>query len=137
MSNVLVNLSGNLVEDPKLQYTESGRAVCNFTVASTDRILNKETNEWEDGNTIFLGCTAWNQMAENLSETLNKGDHVVVTGKMRADYWEDKEGNNRTTLVVDVAEVGASLRFATGVMTRVRVGDDKPVARGSSSRKRR
>ena len=114
----VITVVGNLTDDPELRFTPSGAAVANFTVASTPRTLNKQTNEWEDGEAMFLRCSIWRQAAENVAESLQKGARVIVQGRMRARTWETREGEKRTSFEVDVDEIGPSLRWATAKVAR-------------------
>ncbi|WP_137294604.1 single-stranded DNA-binding protein [Nocardioides dongxiaopingii] len=114
----LITVVGNLTDDPELRFTPSGAAVANFTVASTPRTLNKQTNEWEDGEAMFLRCSIWRQAAENVAESLQKGARVIVQGRMRARTWETREGEKRTSFEIDVDEIGPSLRWATAKVAR-------------------
>ncbi|MFB9315462.1 single-stranded DNA-binding protein [Nocardioides plantarum] len=114
----VITVVGNITDDPELRFTPSGAAVANFTVASTPRTLNKQTNEWEDGEAMFLRCSIWRQAAENVAESLQKGARVIVNGRMRARSWEDREGNKRTSFEIDVDEIGPSLKFATAKVVR-------------------
>ncbi len=114
----IITVVGNLTDDPELRFTPSGAAVANFTVASTPRTLNKQTNEWEDGEAMFLRCSVWRQAAENVAESLQKGARVLVQGRMRARSWEDRDGNKRTNFEIDVDEIGPSLRWATAKVVR-------------------
>lgn len=114
----VITVVGNITDDPELRFTPSGAAVANFTVASTPRTLNKQTNEWEDGEAMFLRCSIWRQAAENVAESLQKGTRVIVNGRMRARSWEDREGNKRTSFEIDVDEIGPSLKFATAKVVR-------------------
>ncbi|HWM73382.1 MAG TPA: single-stranded DNA-binding protein, partial [Nocardioides sp.] len=102
----------------ELRFTPSGAAVANFTVASTPRTLNKQTNEWEDGEAMFLRCSVWRQAAENVAESLQKGARVIVQGRMRARTWETREGEKRTSFEIDVDEIGPSLRWATAKVAK-------------------
>jgi single-strand DNA-binding protein len=113
-----ITVVGNLTDDPELRFTPSGAAVANFTVASTPRTLNKQTNEWEDGEAMFLRCSIWRQAAENVAESLQKGARVIVQGRMRARTWETREGEKRTSFEIDVDEIGPSLRWATAKVAR-------------------
>jgi single-strand DNA-binding protein len=114
----VITVVGNLTDDPELRFTPSGAAVANFTVASTPRTLNKQTNEWEDGEAMFLRCSIWRQAAENVAESLQKGARVIVQGRMRARSWETREGEKRTSFEIDVDEIGPSLRWATAKVAR-------------------
>jgi single-strand DNA-binding protein len=114
----IITVVGNLTDDPELRFTPSGAAVANFTVASTPRTLNKQTNEWEDGEAMFLRCSVWRQAAENVAESLQKGARVLVQGRMRARTWETREGEKRTSFEIDVDEIGPSLRWATAKVAK-------------------
>ncbi|MCA1196276.1 single-stranded DNA-binding protein [Saccharopolyspora sp. 6V] len=109
---------GNLTADPELRYTQSGTPVTNFTVASTPRTFDRETGQWTDGEALFLRCTLWRQPAENVSETLTRGARVLVQGRLRQRSFQTKEGEKRTTIELDVDEIGPSLRFATAAVTK-------------------
>jgi single-strand DNA-binding protein len=109
---------GNLVDDPELRFTPAGVPVARFTVASTPRTFDREANAWQDGEPTFLDCSAWRQLAENLTESLAKGARVVVAGRLRTDRWETPEGEKRSRMVMDVDDVGASMTFATVSITR-------------------
>ncbi len=113
-----ITVVGNLTADPELRFTPSGAAVANFTVASTPRTLDKQSNEWKDGETMFLNCSVWRQAAENAAESLQRGMRVVVSGRMRARSFETREGEKRTVFEIDVDEVGPSLKYATAKVTK-------------------
>lgn len=113
-----ITIVGNLVADPELRFTPSGAAVANFRVATTPRVFNRDTNQWEDGDAVFLTCNAWRQMAENIAETLTKGMRVIVAGKLCQRSYQTKDGENRTVYEIEVDEVGPSLRYATAAVTR-------------------
>jgi single-strand DNA-binding protein len=113
-----ITMIGNLVDDPELRFTPSGYAVANFTVASTPRNFDKKTNEWKDGDTLFLRCSLWREAAENVAETLSKGTRVILSGRLKQRSYETKEGEKRTVFEVEVDEVGPSLRYATAKVTR-------------------
>ncbi|GAB3244027.1 single-stranded DNA-binding protein [Nocardioides dilutus] len=115
----LITVVGNLTDDPELRFTPSGAAVANFTVASTPRNFNKQTNEWEDGEAMFLRCSIWRQAAENVAESLQRGMRVVVQGRLKARSYETREGEKRTVFEIDVEEIGPSLKFATAKVNRV------------------
>jgi single-strand DNA-binding protein len=120
MSNeTVVTLVGNLTNDPELRFTPSGAPVANFTVASTPRSLNRQTQEWEDGTPLFLSCAVWREAAENVAETLTKGMRVIVQGRLKSERYTDKQsGQERTAFKVDVDEVGPALRYATAKVER-------------------
>jgi single-strand DNA-binding protein len=113
-----ITLIGNLTNDPELRFTPSGAAVAKFTVASTPRYMDRQTNEWKDGDTLFLQCQIWRQAAENVAETLTRGMRVIVSGRLKQRSYETKEGEKRTVFEVEVDEVGPSLRNATAKVTR-------------------
>ena len=113
-----ITMIGNLVDDPELRFTPSGAAVAKFRVASTPRYLDKATNEWKDGESLFLQCNIWRQAAENVAESLTKGMRVILTGRLKQRSYETKEGEKRTVFEVEVDEVGPSLRNATAKVTR-------------------
>ena len=113
-----ITVVGNLVADPELRFIPSGAAVANFRIASTPRTFNRETNQWEDGEALFLTCNCWRQMAENAAESLTKGMRVVVTGKLRQRSYQTKEGESRTVFEVEVDEVGPSLKNDSASVSR-------------------
>jgi len=113
-----ITMIGNLVNDPELRFTPSGAAVAKFTVASTPRYLDKNTNEWKDGDSLFLQCNIWRQAAENVAESLTRGMRVIVSGRLKQRSYETKEGEKRTVFEVEVDEVGPSLRNATAKVTK-------------------
>lgn len=114
----VITVVGNLVDDPELRFTPSGAAVAKFRVASTPRTFDRQTNEWKDGESLFLTCSVWRQAAENVAESLTKGTRVVVQGRLKQRSYEDREGIKRTVYELDVDEVGASLRNATAKVTK-------------------
>ena len=117
-----ITIIGNLTRDPELRYTPTGQAVANFAVASTPRYLDKNTNEWKDGDALFLNCSVWRQAAENVAESLQRGMRVIVSGRLRQRSYETKEGEKRTVVEVEVDEVGPSLRYASAKVTKSAVG---------------
>jgi len=104
-------ISGNLTADPELRFTPSGVPVANFTIASTPRILDRQSNEWKDGETLFIRCTVWRETAEYIAESLTKGSRVIAEGLLKSRRFETKDGENRTTIELDVEEIGASLKY--------------------------
>jgi single-strand DNA-binding protein len=113
-----ITLIGNLTDDPELRYTPNGAAVANFTVASTPRFMDKATNEWKDGDTLFLRCNIWRQAAENVAESLTRGTRVIVSGRLKQRSYETKEGEKRTVYEVEVDEIGPSLKNATAKVNK-------------------
>jgi single-strand DNA-binding protein len=114
----VITVVGNLTGDPELRFTPSGAAVASFTVASTPRMLDKATNEWKDGDTLFLRCSIWRQAAENVAESLQRGMRVIVQGRLKQRSYETKEGEKRTVVELDVDEVGPSLKTATAKVNK-------------------
>src|SRR5689334_22048636 len=114
----IITVVGNLTDDPELKFTPSGAAVTNFTVASTPRTFDRQTNEWKDGDALFLRCAAWRQLAENVAESLTKGQRVIVTGALRVRQYERQDGSKGTSVEMNVEEVGPSLKFATAKVTK-------------------
>ena len=113
-----ITLIGNLVDDPQLRYTPTGQAVANFRVASTPRFMDRQTNEWKDGDALFLTCNVWRQAAENVAESLQRGMRVIVSGRLRQRSYETREGEKRTVYEIEVDEVGPSLRNASAKVNR-------------------
>jgi single-strand DNA-binding protein len=113
-----ITLIGNLTADPELRFTPSGAAVANFTVASTPRTFDRQTNEWRDGDAMFLNCAVWRQAAENVAESLQKGMRVIVQGRLKSRSYETREGERRTVFEIDVDEIGPALRYATAKVSR-------------------
>jgi single-strand DNA-binding protein len=123
IGDVNITVVGNLTADPELRFTPSGQAVANFTVASTSRFLDKQSNEWKDGDTIFLRCSVWRQYAENVAESLTKGTRVIVTGRLKVRQYETREGGKGTSVECDVDEVGPALKNATAKVNRIARSD--------------
>ena len=117
-----ITIVGNLTADPELRFTPSGAAVANFTVASTPRAFDRQSNEWKDGETLFMRCSVWREAAENVAESLTRGTRVVVTGRLKSRSYETKEGEKRTVVEMDVDEVGPSLRYASAKVTKAQRG---------------
>jgi single-strand DNA-binding protein len=113
-----ITIAGNLVDDPELRFTPAGQPVAKFRVASTPRFLDKGTNEWKDGDSLFLTCNVWRQAAENVAESLTRGMRVIVSGRLRQRSYETKEGEKRTVYEVEVDDVGPSLRNASAKVNR-------------------
>ena len=113
-----ITVIGNLTSDPELRFTPSGAAVANFTVASTPRTFDKQSNEWKDAETLFMRCSIWREAAENVAESLAKGNRVVVTGRLVSRSYDTKEGEKRTVVELQAEEVGPSLKYATAKVNR-------------------
>ena len=118
----VITVVGNLTADPELRFTPSGAAVANFTIASTPRTFDRQTNEWKDGEALFLRCSLWRQAAENVAESLQRGMRVVAQGRLKARSFETREGEKRTVMELDVDEIGPSLKFATAKVARAARG---------------
>lgn len=114
----VVTVIGNLTADPELRFTQSGAAVANFTVASTPRTFDKQSNQWKDGDALFMRCNVWRQMAENVAESLTRGTRVIVQGRLRQRSFETQEGQKRTVIELEVDSVGPDLRYATAKVNR-------------------
>ena len=114
----VITVVGNLVDDPELRFTPSGAAVANFRIASTPRTFDRQSNEWKDGEALFLSCSVWRQAAENVAESLQRGMRVVVQGRLKSRQYETREGEKRTVFEIDVDEVGPSLKYATAKVSK-------------------
>lgn len=122
----LITLVGNLVDNPELRYTPSGDAVANFRVASTPRVWHRDEQEWSDGETLFLTCNVWRTYAENVAESLSRGNRVIVHGRLKQRSWETNEGERRTVYEIDVEDVGPALRFNTATLTQPNAAEKEP-----------
>ncbi len=120
--DTILTVVGNLTADPELRFTPSGAAVANFTVASTPRTFDRQTNEWKDGEALFLRCNIWREAAENVAESLTRGARVVVTGRLKQRSFETREGEKRTVVELEVDEIGPSLRYATAKVNKASRG---------------
>ncbi|ADG80737.1 single-stranded DNA-binding protein [Tsukamurella paurometabola] len=120
--DTVITVIGNLTADPELRFTPSGAAVANFTVASTPRTFDRNTNEWKDGEALFLRCNIWREAAENVAESLTKGTRVIVSGRLKQRSYDDREGQRRTVVELEVDEIGPSLRYATAKPVRTQRG---------------
>jgi single-strand DNA-binding protein len=118
----VITIIGNLTNDPELRFTPSGAAVANFTVASTPRNFDRQSNEWKDGETLFMRCSVWRDAAENVAESLTRGTRVIVSGRLRSRTYDTKEGEKRTVVELEVDEVGPSLRYATTKVSKTSRG---------------
>lgn len=126
-----ITLVGNVVDDAELRFTPSGAAVCNFRVASTPRSFDKQTNEWKDGEPLFLTVNVWRQQAEQVAESVLKGMRVVVVGALKARSYETKEGQKRTVFEIEAEDVAVSLKFATAKVTRAQGGSQRQQSGGN------
>lgn len=114
----IITVVGNLTSDPELRYTQSGVAVANFTIASTPRNFDRASNDWKDGDALFLRASVWREFAEHVAGSLTKGSRVVATGRLKQRSYETKEGEKRTSMEIEIDEIGPSLRYATAQVTR-------------------
>lgn len=114
----VITVVGNLTADPELRYTQNGLPVANFTIASTPRVFNRQTNEWDDQDALFLRASVWREFAEHVAGSLTKGMRVIAQGRLRQRSYTDREGNQRTAVELEVDEIGPSLRYATAQVTR-------------------
>lgn len=114
----VITVIGNLTGDPELRFTPSGSAVANFTIASTPRTFDRQTNDWKDGETLFLRCSIWKEAAENVAESLTKGMRVIAEGRLKSRTYDTKEGEKRTVMELEVDEIGPSLRYANAKVQR-------------------
>lgn len=121
--DTVITVIGNLTADPELRFTPAGAAVATFTVASTPRRFNAQTNQWEDGEALFLRCNIWRQAAENVAESLTKGSRVIVSGRLKQRSYETREGEKRSVIELEVEEIGPSLKYATAKVNRAGRGD--------------
>jgi single-strand DNA-binding protein len=116
--DTVITVIGNLTADPELRFTPSGAAVANFTVASTPRTFDRQTNEWKDGEALFLRCNIWREAAENVAESLTRGARVIVSGRLKQRSFETREGEKRTVVELEVDEIGPSLKYATAKVNK-------------------
>lgn len=114
-----LTIVGNLTADPELRFTPNGVALAKFTVASTPRMFDKATGQWKDGDPLFMYCSAWRDLGENIAESLTRGSRVVVTGRLRLSKWQTPDGEQRSAMQLDVEDIGASLRYATAKVTKM------------------
>lgn len=119
----IITVVGNLTADPELRYTQNGLPVANFTIASTPRTFDRQSNEWKDGDALFLRASMWREFAEHVAGSLTKGMRVVAQGRLAQKSYQDREGNNRTSIELEVDEIGPSLKYATASVTRAQSGD--------------
>ena len=119
MNDTRLTIAGNLVDDPELRFTPGGQAVARFRIASTPRYRDNQTGEWKDGDTLFLTCQAWRQLAQNAAESLERGMRAIVTGRLRQRSYETKEGDKRTVYELEIDDAGPALSRATAKVTKV------------------
>ncbi|MFL2002161.1 single-stranded DNA-binding protein [Microbacterium sp. A1-JK] len=130
----IVTVVGNLTADPELRYTQNGLPVTNFTIASTPKVFDRQANEWKDGEALFLRASVWREFAEHVAGSLTKGARVVATGRLKQRSYQDREGQNRTSIELEVDEIGPSLRYATAQVTRAASGGGSGQTGGGQSR---
>ncbi|MBM4469854.1 single-stranded DNA-binding protein [Rhodococcus hoagii] len=130
----ILNITGNLTADPELRFTPAGAAVCTFTVAATPRNFDRQSNEWKDGETLFMRCQVWREQAENAAESLQKGTRVMVSGRLGQRSYETREGEKRTVIELEVDEVAPSLKYATAKVNKAGRGGGNGGASGQFNR---
>ncbi|GAB6857325.1 single-stranded DNA-binding protein [Microbacterium xylanilyticum] len=118
VNETVITIVGNLTDTPELRYTQNGLPVANFTIASTPRTFDRQANEWKDGEALFLRASVWREFAEHVAGSLTKGMRVIASGRLRQRSYQDRDGNNRTAIELEVDEIGPSLRYATAQVTR-------------------
>lgn len=123
MTDTIITIVGNLTADAELRYTQNGKPVANGTIASTPRTFDRQANEWKDGEALFIRFSVWGQPAEHVAGSLTKGTRVIATGKLKQRSYQDREGNQRTAIELEVDEIGPSLRYATAQVTRAQGGN--------------
>lgn len=121
-----ITIIGNMVEDPELRFTPSGSAVANFKVASTPRTFDAKSQQWKDGEPLFLRCSVWKEAAENVAESLTKGMRVIISGRLKSRSYETKDGDKRTVIELEVDEIGPSLKYANAKVNRTQRGGNSP-----------
>ena len=119
----VLTLVGNLTADPVIRFTQRGDAVVNFAIAATPRSFDRTTDQWRDGETLFVNCSAWKKLAQNISDSLYKGSRVIAQGRLKSNSYQDRNGNDRRSIVFEVDEIGASLKFATANIQKPKQGD--------------
>jgi single-strand DNA-binding protein len=132
MGETTITIIGNLTADPEVRFTDSGTAVASFTIASTPRTFDRNTNTWKDGAALFMRCSAWRELGEHVGDSLTKGQRVIATGRLKQRSYEDREGVKRTVVELDVEEVGPSLRFATAKAVKATRNGSTSVGQGEA-----
>ena len=134
--DTVITVIGNLTDDPELRFTPSGHAVAKFRIASTPRMFDKQSQEWKDGEPLFLSCSVWRDVAEHVAESLTRGARVIVTGRLRMRSFDTREGEKRTVIELEVDEIGPSLRYATATVTKAARtgGGNRPAGQTASAR---
>lgn len=130
-NDTIITVAGNLTDDPALRYTQNGLAVANFTIASTPRTYDRQASEWKDGDALFLRASVWREFAEHVAGSLTKGSRVIAQGRLTQKAYTDKEGNQRTSIELEVDEIGPSLRYATAQVTRAASGGSQQPAQSA------
>lgn len=130
--DTVITVIGNLTADPELRFTPAGAAVANFTIASTPRLFDRQTNEWKDGDALFMRCNIWREAAENVAESLTRGSRVIASGRLKQRSFETREGEKRTVVELEVDEIGPSLKYATAKVNKTTRGGGGGGGFGSS-----
>lgn len=128
----VITVVGNATADAELRYTQNGKPVANLTIASTPRNFDRASNEWKDGEALFLRASIWGEPAEHVANSITKGMRVIAQGRLKQKSYKDREGNDRTAIELEVDEIGPSLKYATAQVTRAASGSRQPVAAGSA-----
>jgi len=125
-NETIITVIGNATADPELRYTQNGKPVANVTIASTPRTFDRQSNEWKDGEALFLRASVWGEFAEYVAQTITKGMRVIAQGRLKQRSYQDREGNQRTSIELEVDEIGPSLRYATAQVARAGGGGSQP-----------
>ncbi|ETY71713.1 single-stranded DNA-binding protein [Bifidobacterium moukalabense DSM 27321] len=115
----ILTIIGNLTGEPEMRTTSNGGTVCNFSIAATPRTFNRQSNQWEDGDALFMRCTAWRDLAAHCAQSLHKGMRVIAQGRLQQRTYQAKDGTNRTVVELQVDEIGPSLKYATAQVARI------------------
>lgn len=118
----VITIIGNLTADPELRTTRNGGAVANFSIAATPRVFDKQSNQWVDGDALFLRCTAWRDLATHCAQSLAKGMRVIAQGRLQQRSYQSQDGSNRTVIELQVDEIGPSLKYATAQVQKMQSG---------------
>ncbi|WP_104137275.1 single-stranded DNA-binding protein [Cryobacterium sp. Y62] len=130
---IQISVVGNLTADPELRYTQNGLAVVNFTIASTPKVFDKQTNAMKDGDPVFMRASAWREFAEHIAGSLTKGSRVIASGALKQRQYETKEGEKRSSMELQIEAIGPDLRYATAAVTRAQFGNRAPTSSGAGN----
>lgn len=118
----VITIIGNLTADPEMRTTRNGSTVANFSIAATPRVFDKQSNQWVDGDALFLRCSAWRDLATHCAQSLSKGMRVIAQGRLQQRSYQAQDGSNRTVIELQVDEIGPSLRYATAQVQKMQSG---------------